>query len=60
MNDTSIFSEAVLTWNRLEELSNVLGESNVFEDLIRFLPLDKVKEFIDSEIQIHELYAVQD
>lgn len=60
MSDTSIFSEAVIMWNRLEEIIGVLGEGNVLDDLVRFLPLDKVNEFLDSEIQIHELYAIQD
>lgn len=58
--DNPVFTECFLTWCKLEEITNVVGESNVFEDLIRFLPLDKVKEFIDFEIQIHELYAIQD
>lgn len=60
MSDTSIFSDAVIMWNRLEEIIGVLGEGNVLDDLVRFLPLDKVNEFLDSEIQIHELYAIQD
>lgn len=53
-------SECTLTWYRLEEIIDIRGERNVLDDLIQFLPLDKVKDFIECQTQLYELYAINE